>query len=48
VRLSSTGKAGIHTITLQLSDDGNQLRETYTTYKDGKRRKDSVYLFVRK
>lgn len=38
----------VHKITHQVSSDGNRLMTTYTSWKDGKYLKDSVYTFDRK
>ena len=38
----------VHKITHKLSNDGNHLTTTYTSWKDGKYLKDSVYNFDRK
>ncbi|MDX2456273.1 MAG: hypothetical protein QNL87_02075 [Gammaproteobacteria bacterium] len=38
----------VHTITHELSPDGKHLETTYTSWKDGKYLKDSVYHFDRK
>ena len=37
-----------HRITHELSNDGNHLKTTYTSYNDGKYLKDSIYHFDRK
>ena len=46
--LCQSGEDHIHRIAHQLSPDGNQLTTTYTSFKDGRKTKDSVYHFVRK
>jgi len=38
----------VHSITHELSDGGKSLKTTYTTWRDGKYAKDSIYHFVRK
>jgi hypothetical protein len=38
----------VHIIKHELSQDNNNLRTTYTIYKDGKYEKDSIYHFKRK
>ena len=46
--LCQSGQDHVHKITHELSDDGNHLKTTYTSWKDGKYLKDSVYHFDRK
>ena len=41
-------EAHVHMIRHELSQDSNQLRTTYTIYKDSKFEKDSIYHFNRK
>jgi len=38
----------VHRITHELSDDGNMLKTTYSSWKGGKHSKNSMYKFVRK
>ncbi|MEA3412144.1 MAG: hypothetical protein U9R74_11485 [Pseudomonadota bacterium] len=38
----------VHKISHELSDDGQRLKTTYTSFADGSYLKDSVYQFVRK
>jgi hypothetical protein len=46
--LCKSNEDHVHKITHQLSDNGRQLTTTYTSWKDGKYLKDSVYKFERK
>ena len=46
--LCQSGQDHIHKIKHELSDDGRHLKTTYTSWKDGKYLKDSVYHFDRK
>ena len=46
--LCQSNEDHVHKITHQLSDDGKHLTTTYTSWKDGKYLKDSVYKFQRK
>ena len=45
--LCQSGQNHIHTITHQLSDSDSHLQTTYTSWKDGKYLKDSIYHFDR-
>lgn len=38
----------VHKITHEMTNNNNNLKTTYTIFKDGKYKKDSVYHFVRK
>jgi hypothetical protein len=46
--LCNSGEVHVHMIKHELSEDTNQLRTTYTIYKDGKFKKNSIYNFSRK
>lgn len=46
--LCKSNEDHVHKITHKLSDDGKHLTTTYTSWKDGKYLKDSVYNFQRK
>jgi len=46
--LCSSGAGHVHKITHELSDDKNHLKTSYTIFKAGKFKKNSVYHFVRK
>ncbi len=46
--LCQSGQDHIHKITHEISNQGKHLKTTYTSWKDGKYLKDSVYHFDRK
>ena len=46
--LCQSGQDHVHKIKHELSDEGKHLKTTYTSWKDGKYLKDSVYHFDRK
>ena len=46
--LCQSGQNHIHKITHEISDNGNHLKTTYTSWKDSKYLKDSTYHFDRK
>ena len=46
--LCHSGQNHIHKITHEISDNGNHLKTTYTSWKDSKYLKDSIYHFDRK
>jgi hypothetical protein len=46
--LCKSNEGHIHKITHELSADNKHLKTSYTTFKDGKYKKDSIYHFVRK
>ena len=46
--LFKSGRDHVHTITHEVSSDGKHLKTTYTSWKDGKYLKDSIYHFDRK
>lgn len=46
--LCNSSEGHVHKITHELSQDKNQLKASYTIFKDGKFKKNSVYHFVRK
>ncbi len=46
--LCQSGQNHIHKITHETSDSGNHLKTTYTSWKDSKYLKDSIYHFDRK
>ncbi len=46
--LCQSGQDHVHKITHQLSSDSKHLKTTYTSWKDGKHLKNSVYHFDRK
>ena len=46
--LCQSGQDHIHKISHEVSNDGNHLKTTYTSWKDGKYLKDSIYHFDRK
>lgn len=43
----NSGEAHVHNLTHELSVDKNHLKTTYTIFKDGKFKKNSIYHFVR-
>jgi hypothetical protein len=46
--LCNSAEGHVHKITHELSPDSKHLRTTYTSYKNGKFEKDSIYHFKRK
>ena len=46
--LCQSGQNHIHKITHEITDNGNHLRTTYTSWNDSKFLKDSIYHFERK
>lgn len=46
--LCQSGQDHVHKIKHELSGEGNHLKTTYTSWKDGKYLKDSIYHFDRK
>ncbi|MEN8251218.1 MAG: hypothetical protein ABFS32_19955 [Bacteroidota bacterium] len=46
--LCNSSEGHVHRITHELSEDKNNLKTTYSIYKDGMHKKDSVYHFSRK
>lgn len=46
--LCNSSEGHVHKITHELSNNNNHLKTTYTIYKDGKFKKDSIYHFDRK
>ncbi len=46
--LCNSNEGHVHKITHEMTNDNNHLKTTYTIFKDGKFKKNSVYHFVRK